>query len=318
MEATVDYAQYDETTLKEAVRSEMKRLGISQTKLAKESGISQARLSQWFAGKYRGKSDVVEQDVARWLHSSQVRTKDAAKLTAAPEWKKTPTAEKILAALRYAKHAGDIALIYGGAGVGKTCTAKNFQDMNPNTWIATMSPAMNTIPAALERISLAVGLPEVQPSAIKMENAIVDRLTDSNGLLIIDEAQHLSVSGLDAIRSIHDATGTGVALMGNESVYARITGGSRQAHFAQLFSRVGYRVQLGSPSLGDVEAIVAAWGVEDSTAQALCMDIARQAGALRGLTKVLRLAHMSLGEEDRNLTTDHIQTALTLLGGMAA
>ena len=123
------------------------------------------------------------------------------------------------------------------------------------------------------------------------------------------------MSGLDAVRSIHDANGIGLALLGNEQVYARITGGARQAHFAQLFSRVGYRVKLAAPSVGDVETIITAWGVTESKAQTLCIDIAKQAGALRGLTKVLRLANMMLAEGERVLSFDHIQTAWADLGG---
>lgn len=315
---TISAERLDEAALKEEVRQEMQRLGMSQTKLAKESGVNQARLSQWFSGKYPGKTDVVAQELKRWLNSVQARAKDGERLSVTPTWKPTPTANRIVTALRYAQSANDVALIYGGAGLGKTCTARRYQEENPNVWIATMTPAMNTVAAALERISFAVGLPEAQPSAVKTENAIVARLEDTGGLLIVDEAQHLPVSGLDAIRSIHDATAVGLALMGNASVYARITGGSRQAHFAQLFSRVGYRVPLVTASVGDVETIVAAWGVQGSKARNLCLDIAKQAGALRGLTKVLRLASMMLGEGDQELTFEHIQTAWADLGGMAA
>lgn len=318
MDATENGTQKDaDSALKEAVRAEMRKRGMSQARLAKESGINQARLSQWFAGKYPGNTELVVQELTRWLNSVQGREKATGQLSVQPDWKATPTATSIVNALRYAQSAGDIALVYGGAGVGKTCTARRYQEDNPNVWIATMTPAMNTVAACLERIAFAIGLPEAQPSAVKTENAIVARLEGTSGLLVVDEAQHLPVSGLDAVRSIHDATGVGLALMGNESVYARITGGARQAHFAQLFSRVGYRVRLGAPTTGDVETIVAGWGVQEGKARGLCMEIARQAGALRGLTKVLRLASMMLAGEDSGLRFEHIQTAWADLGGMA-
>lgn len=315
MEATEERVQHDEASLKEAVRAEMNRLGLSQTKLAKESGVNQTRLSLWFAGKYSGDTEAVAMSLSRWLNSVQERDKEANRLNAAPEWKPTPTAKSIVGALRYAQRAGDIALVYGGAGVGKTYTARHYQENHPNVWVATMTPAMNTVAACLERIAFAVGLPEAQPSAVKTENAIVSRIESTGGLLVVDEAQHLPVSGLEAIRSVHDATGVGLALMGNESVYTRITGGTRQAHFAQLFSRVGYRVRLGSPTAGDVETLLAAWNIFESKSKNLCMEIAKQAGALRGLTKVLRLGSMMLAEDDKGLTFDHIQTAWADLGG---
>ena len=186
MEATaITTERLDETALKESVRAEMQRLGMSQTRLSKESGINQARLSQWFSGKYPGNTEVVAQELTRWLNSVQARAKDTSRLSVTPDWKPTPTANSIVTALRYAQNAGDIALVYGGAGLGKTCTAKRYQEDNPNVWIATMTPAMNTVAACLERIASAVGLPEAQPSAVKTENAIVARLEDTGGLLIV-------------------------------------------------------------------------------------------------------------------------------------
>lgn len=305
----------DEATLKDLVRQEMSRANMSQGRLAKESGITQARLSLWFSGKYSGNNEAIAQELYRWLNAAQQRASDNKRLASAPEWKPTPTAQEIIDALRYAQSAGDIALIYGGAGLGKTTTARRYQEDYPNVWIATMTPAMNTVAAALERVAGSVGLPEAQASAVKAENAIVARLDGTGGLLVIDEAQHLPVSGLEAIRSIHDATGIGLALMGNESVYARITGGTRQATFAQLFSRVGYKTRLTTPKVGDVEIIISAWGVTDKKGQKLCFEIAKQAGALRGLTKVLKLGSAMLGEGEERISVDHIQAAWVKLGG---
>ena len=75
---------------------------------------------------------------------------------------------------------------------------------------------------------------------------IVQRLQGTKGLLIIDEAQHLSLLALESLRSIHDATACGLVLMGNESVYANLSG-RRSAEFAHLFSRVGMVLKLENP-----------------------------------------------------------------------
>ena len=77
------------------------------------------------------------------------------------------------------------------------------------------------------------------------------RVNGVRGLLIVDEAQHLSLRALETLRALHDATGAGLALMGNAVVYARLTGGRRAAEFAQLFSRVGKRVRLTQVEEGD-------------------------------------------------------------------
>ena len=78
--------------------------------------------------------------------------------------------------------------------------------------------------------------------------------------------------------------------MGGESLYVRLTGGSRSAEYAQLFSRIGRRVRFSRAGQGDVDALLAAWGLSDAAVRAAALDIARRPGALRGLTKTLRLA----------------------------
>ena len=60
---------------------------------------------------------------------------------------------------------------------------------------------------------------------------------------------------------------------------------------------------------GDVETIIQAWNITDAKGKSLCIKIARQAGALRGLAKVLRLASMMLAEGEQHLESLHIQTA---------
>lgn len=318
-EPTLAVESTDGIALREAVRMEMHRTGMSQARLAKESGIHQTRLNLWLGGKYTGNGQGVAQELARWLKAATERREQAASgsLIETPDWLPTPTANTIMNTLRYAQNAKDIALIYGGAGVGKTFTARRYQDDHPCVWIATMTPAMNSISACLTRIALAVGTPELPRGAARAENAIIAAVESRNGLLIVDEAQFLPPAGLDAVRSLHDASGMGLCFMGNETVYAQITGGSRKAHFAQIFSRVGIKTRLTNPTMGDVETIVQAWNITDTKGKGLCIEIARQAGALRGLTKVLRLASMMLAEDEQHLESLHIQTAWAQLGGAA-
>ena len=307
----------NEETLRAAVLEELSRSGMSQTKLAKESGINQARLSQWLGGKYRGDNQAVARELDRWLKLTVERREQKVSgiLAAPPEWQRTPSAKRILDTLRFAQANGDITLIYGGAGVGKTCTANQYRENNLNVWIATMSPALSSVTAVLERVCASIGILEIPSGASRAETAIVARLTGSRGLLIVDEARHLAVSGVEALRSIHDASGIGLALIGNETVYARITGGSRKANFAQLFSRIGYRVNLSAPSAADVETILDAWHIQEKRARRFCSEIAARAGALRSLTKVLRIASMTRETPEEAIDYDMIQVAWLELGG---
>ena len=112
-----------------------------------------------------------------------------------------------------------------------------------------MTPSFSTATASLKSIMLTLAPHERvgrKRGGDVIFRMIVQRLQGTKGLLIIDEAQHLSLLALESLRSIHDATACGLVLMGNESVYANLSG-RRSAEFAQLFSRVGMVLKLENP-----------------------------------------------------------------------
>ncbi len=295
--------------------------GLSQARAAQQIGISGAALNQWLAGKYRGQAAAVEAKVSRWLDARAERAATAAQLPAAPAYIETPASRRIAAALSWAQMAADLVVAYGGAGMGKTVSARAYAAGRPNVWTATMTPAAQSLGPCLERAAAACGLRPAfsrQVRAAQREADLLERLDGSRGLLIIDEAQHLSVRALEGLRGIHDAAGVGLALLGNEMLYARLTGGARSAEYAQLFSRIGRRVRLARASAGDVDALLAAWGLTDAGIRAAALDIARRPGALRGLTKTLRLAALLAAGSPRRAADDDAPAAKIELRHIAA
>jgi DNA transposition AAA+ family ATPase len=144
---------------------------------------------------------------------------------------------------------------------------------------------------------------------------LVDFFRDSGGLLIFDEAQHLSLAALETIRAIYDEAGMGLALVGNDIVYSRLKGGGDTALFAQIYSRIGKRVALKAVDDTDAERFAAAFGVTEPTAVTDLQAIAKKPGALRGVVKTLRLAAMFARGAGETLSTTHIKTAWRELGG---
>lgn len=290
---------------------------LSQQKIAREigQGVSAATLSAWLNGTYNGDNAKIEARVAAWYETYQERRARAG-LPDAPEWIATPTAERIEAGLRYAQLAQDIVIIYGPAGVSKTETCRHYETVAPGVVRATMTPATNGVLACLETIALACGMRDWQRSAAGLQRLIVDRLRGTRGLLIIDEAQHLSVQALDEVRSIHDAALVGVALVGNETVYTRMTGGNRAPYLDRLFSRIGKRIALRGPSDADIEALIGAWKIHDAACRTQIRDIARRPGALRVLTKVLRLAASYAAAQGHAICCDDVKAAWRDLGAM--
>jgi len=288
---------------------------VTQSQIARESGLTAPVLSSWLKSRYQGDNQAVEIKLEQWLTSRERKAEVSLVFPKAPQWLDTPTSRKIINVLTYAHLAGDIAVIYGGAGLGKTCTLKNYAVHNPNVWVASMSPAHGGVAAALEELAEVIGLRGFPGRAARLQRELIRRLNGTEGLLIIDEAQHLNINALEAIRSLHDATGIGLALVGNESVYARLTGGSRTATFAQLFSRLGKRLQLNKPLKDDVLTLAKSFSVNGKQEQQALVEISLKAGALRGVVKTLRLATMFAAGDESELQLEHIRTAWRDLGG---
>lgn len=309
-------SKHDEALIAE-VRQIMEAEALSQTALSQLTGVGKARLSQWLNGVYKGNVPAVEESIRRWLESRQTATALEGQMPTGPEWVETPTARAVLSALSFSQMAEAVSVVYGGAGVGKTTTIARYKRQAPNVWVVTATPAVSAPGPILTRIAQTLGIRSTGAVHV-VEANIIERVRETRGLLVIDEAQHLTHRALDAVRSIHDAAGIGLALVGNEIVYSQLTGGSRSVGFAQLFSRVAKRVRLSRAKDADVTALLEAWGITDKDARQLCLGIGRRPGALRGLSQTLRLASMFAAASGTNRPgVEHIRDAWQDLGGEA-
>jgi DNA transposition AAA+ family ATPase len=232
----------------------------------------------------------------------------------APGFQALPTATRILAALAYAQMAGDIAILHGGAGLGKTTACQQYQATSPNVWLVTMDESTAGLVTSLQEISEALGLP-TEGGAREMVKRINKRVRGTNGLLLIDESQHLGSAALEQIRAIHDATGIAIAFVGNDGLFSRMIGGRSAERLDRLRSRVGKRLSLRQSTEADILTLVKAWGILDAKCHPTLLEIARRPGALRGMTKVLRLAAMNAAAEGREVCCEDVRAAATELGG---
>ena len=294
------------------VRTEIDSEGLSQAAAAAGIGISDAALSQWLRGKYKGDSEAVAEKAGRWLATQSERRKLLASLPAPPAWAETPLALRAMSALAHAHLAGGMAAVYGAPGLGKTVAARRYAGLKPNVWLATATRAKRSVTRCLRQVADAMQLRSAPLRAADLEDAAIERMRGSGGLLIVDEAQHLSLASLEELRSLHDASGCGLALVGSDPFWLSLSGG-RKPEFAQLFSRVGKRTRLGSPAAGDVTALLAAWGLADASLEFAAGQIADRAGGLRNLSLSLSLARLAAG--GKGVRTKHLRAAWRDLSG---
>lgn len=294
-----------------AVRSQaleaQERLGITQAEMGRQVGRPGATLSAWLNGTYAGRNDAIAGQVQNWLRSLTDRARIRSGMPTAPGFLPLAAATQIVEVLHHAQHMPDLCVITGAPGIGKSTAACHYTRSNPNVWKLVAEPIHKVLRPFLEDLGAAMGL-QGCGHADRRSRQITARVARSGGLIIIDEAQHLSSLCLDQLRTIHDKAEIGVALLGNVTVFGRL-GGAGQAEYAQLHSRIGMKLKMRETTRRDIEAVLDAWGVEGSSQRSFLTAIARKPGALRKLTKTLKIAHMLAASADRPLSLDDIRTA---------
>lgn len=300
----------------DAIRAEAKKVmtaeGMTATAVSKESGVVYGTLSSWLGGTYAGRNDRIAGEVQKWLRSRVIRAQTQAMAPVAPRYIATPTAEAFEQIFRHAQHMPDFAVVVGAPGVGKTSAACHYTRNTPNVFKVTAHPMLQSPRALMDELARALSV-YGGGGQHRVQRALVGKLRGSGALLMVDEAQHLSPAALDQLRSLHDEAEIGVVLIGNPAVYGRLEGQGRQKEFAQLFSRVGMRLAKPKPVKADIDALLDAWGMEDAETRALLHAIARKPGALRGMTKTLKLAHMEAAFDRQKVGAAHIRSAFQRL-----
>ena len=90
--------------------------------------------------------------------------------------------------------------------------------------------------------------------------------------------------------------------------------GRGQAHFAQLYSRIGIRRHIIEPDLEDITKIFLNYGLDKESLLYL-HKLALQRGGIRNCVKVLNIALQLRDDEKEPLTIDHLQSACQLRNG---
>lgn len=224
-------------TLIEQIKPLLDSGAYFQRDIAAQSGISAGALSAYLKGTYTGNIDNIETALANWLAT---REKKAKVFVEAPHFIEIPTAKKVFSALDMAKILPTMVTVYGASGVGKTKACQEYAKSNQNVWMITASPARATLSSILFELALELGINDAPRRKDRLSRMITKKLKGTQGLVIIDESDHLPYDALEEIRIIQEETETGFALIGNDKVYTRIQGGVNQAHeYARLWSRIG-------------------------------------------------------------------------------
>ena len=109
----------------------------------------------------------------------------------------------------------------GDAGAGKTTALRYYAETNTGVIFITANACTTSATAVLSLICQQVGR-QVPGRKAALMNTLVEQLVGTNRLIIIDEADHLSLDALQAVRNLNDLAGVGIVLSGNDKIYRQI------------------------------------------------------------------------------------------------
>jgi DNA transposition AAA+ family ATPase len=237
------------TDLRQELRALMEERGISQGVVARALGISNTSLSQWLSSTYKGNVSKIDGDVEGFLRLQNERSKGRKKEIA---FVQTSAARKLYEVARICHLDGEIGVVYGEAGIGKTMAAKQYAAVNTDV-ILIEADLGYTARALFTDLHRRVGL-DGAGTVHDMFNDVVARLDGSGRMIIIDEAEHLPYRALELLRRIYDKAGIGILLVGMPRLVHNLRG--KKGEYAQLYSRVGIATNLQRLQAQDAEAIV--------------------------------------------------------------
>ena len=275
------------------VKALLEQSTVTQAQIAKEIGVSGSTVNQLLNGNYKADPTAMVQKLANWLTARDQRA-DAPR---DPGFVMTETAKQIMADMGYALTTQSIVIIHGISGVGKTTALREFQRNNNNVWVITTSPSRATMTECLYELAMELGMDNAPRLRGQLARALRRRLRNTKGLIVVDEADHVDRPTLEELRILAEEVEVGLVLVGNSRVYTQLTGGPRSEDFARLFSRIAMKRALTKAKKADVLAFASAWNITGAAELDLLLRISERPGALRLVSKNLKLAVMYSGGE---------------------
>lgn len=293
-------------TIKNELIELMERKGMNQTQVARAIGLSPATINQYLQDKYNGDVSSVNHQVQGFL--DRTREKEQAQRIEV-KFVPTSTSKKALELIRWAHVEGEINVLYGEAGLGKTMVTEAYAAKYPDAILIQTDPNYSAR-VVLEELCSRLGLP-TRGNMHELSESIIHKLRGSGRLVIIDEAELLPYRALEVLRRIHDKTGIGLVLAGMPRLIINLKG--KRGEFAQLYSRVAFALNIGNAlPKDDIETIAAS--VLSSTSQELSEALYLESkGNGRRLFKLLRGAVRLSHINDTAVTVSAVRQSAKML-----
>ena len=251
--------------------------------LARETGSNVTFIHKYLTGKPEGDVDAFEERAADALKTAPGRRSTAA------HYFETDVTRAINSACETIRKTNDVGLIHGPAGIGKSAGIALYAVANPNS-LAISLTRWHRGAEGIEAL-LAAQFEGRRRKRTRRIDWLLERLRDSQRLIIIDNAHRLTRGGLQWIFDFADETSCPIALVGNPEVLEAIKLNDQQ------FSRIGLHreLKLKQSEQAASSMLERHCPKEAHKLETLAVQVAAQRGHLRALKKHLLLMPEFIG-----------------------
>lgn len=211
----------------------MRASGKSQQQIAKEMALSPSVISQFLKQSYKGNNEEVAKTVLKYLEMAKLRMAGTGHVHFYEDMHNT---KLVTFSCFHAHRHGCIALVCGDAGAGKTTALARYAGEHPGVIMVTANACTSSAASILQMVGRKAGRTLAGKKEAMMAS-LVDYFRNTGRLLIIDEADHLTLAALQAVRNLNDEAGIGIVFSGNTKIYTQMMQGSRCSELEQLRTR---------------------------------------------------------------------------------
>lgn len=268
--------------------------------ISRSLGVSAAMLSQFMNEKYPGDNFNLAKKIESFLKRQKERIDYREPID---EIVMTKNVKRVLNVLRICHIEGEMGIITGDAGLSKTTGIMKYKNDNPGGVIIIEAIPGTTAKTLMSEIHKAVGF-SGEGTQWRLFHEVREKLTGSERLIIIDEAEHLPTSALELNRRIHDMTGVGIVIAGLPRLLSNIRG--KKSDYRQLYSRIGIKAELNDLEEDDVKMLVQA---AIPSSNGLYKHFYKRTQNGRTLTKMIKRAIQVAQVNDREIDEQVIESA---------
>lgn len=234
--------------LRNQLSEHLERNRISQEAAAAGMGISGSALSAWRKEKYNGDNARIDALVVEYLGRQVATAVEVGTFKRDFDFVETTVYDLIRSGVDLAEARGEIRPVLGISGIGKTTALKQIRDEKQTAIFVQVYKGIRKN-RFLSKVCKAAGISD-KGTFDDLFESLADQLSGTGRLIIIDEAEHLPIDALDAVRRINDFTGCGIVLVGLPIFYELLR------RYPYIYNRTAMPIRLDRLKKQDVSKMI--------------------------------------------------------------